>query len=116
MPRAGIVLHPDIDGLRPLFDDMGRRLATHGLAVCALEPFARASADVRAAEDPEVRIAMVADLDDERAARDLERAADLLVVDDDVSIVAVLGFCMGGMHTFKAAATDRFDARCRSTG
>ena len=28
MPAAGVVLHPDIDGLRPLFDDMARRLAT----------------------------------------------------------------------------------------
>ena len=38
--RAGVVLHPDIVGLRPLFDDMCRRLATHGFAVCAPEPFA----------------------------------------------------------------------------
>ena len=30
MPKAGVVLHPDIGGLRPLFDDMARRLATHG--------------------------------------------------------------------------------------
>ena len=40
MPTAGLVLHPDIGGLRPLFEDMARRLATHGLAVCAFEPFA----------------------------------------------------------------------------
>src|SRR5271154_1295487 len=40
MPRAGVVLHPDIAGLRPLFEDMARRLATHGLSVCAIEPFA----------------------------------------------------------------------------
>ena len=40
MPRAGVVLHPDIGGLRPLFEDMARRLATHGFAVCAFEPFA----------------------------------------------------------------------------
>ena len=37
---GGLVLHPDIGGLRPLFEDMARRLATHGLAVCAFEPFA----------------------------------------------------------------------------
>ena len=53
MPRSGIVLHPDIMGIRPLFDDLCRRLATHGFAVCAPEPFARAPADVRAAEDPD---------------------------------------------------------------
>jgi carboxymethylenebutenolidase len=33
-----------------------------------------------------------------------------MVVEDDVSRVAVLGFCMGGHYTFKAAAIDRFDA------
>ena len=31
------------------------------------------------------------------------------MVDDDVSEVSVLGFCMGGMYALKAAATDRFD-------
>src|SRR2546423_10959260 len=38
---AGVVLVPDIIGLRPLFEDICRRLATHGLAVCAPETFAR---------------------------------------------------------------------------
>ena len=35
---------------------------------------------------------------------------NLLVVDDDVATVSVLGFCMGGHYTFKAASIDRFDA------
>jgi carboxymethylenebutenolidase len=109
MPRSGIVLHPDVMGIRPLFDDLCRRLATHGFAVCAPEPFARASADVRAAENPEVRIAMIPTLDDDVQLGDLERAADHLVIADDVRIVAAVGFCMGGMQTLKAAATDRFD-------
>jgi len=34
MPVAGLVVHPDIMGVRPLFDDLCRRLATHGFAVC----------------------------------------------------------------------------------
>ena len=49
-------------------------------------------------------------LDDERQLADLDAAADLLVVEDDVSRVSVLGFCMGGYYTFKAAASERFDA------
>ena len=32
---GGVVLVPDITGLRPLIEDTVRRLATHGLAVCA---------------------------------------------------------------------------------
>ena len=109
LPRSGIVLHPDLMGVRPLFDDLCRRLATHGFAVCSPEPFARAPAEVRNAEDPSARMDYIPQLDDELQLGDLERAADRLVVDDDVSEVAVLGFCMGGMQTLKAAATDRFD-------
>jgi carboxymethylenebutenolidase len=108
MPRAGVVLHPDIGGLRPLFEDMARRLATHGLAVCAVEPFADLAEEDRATI--EQRFARVADLDDERQLEMLSGAADLLVVEDGVSRVCVLGFCMGGHYALKAAAGDRFDA------
>ena len=106
MPKRGLVLHPDIMGLRPLFEDLCRRLATHGIAVCAPEPFARF--DVTEL-DPMGRMQLVASMEDELQIGDLERAADHLVVHDDVSDVAILGFCMGGMYALKAAATARFD-------
>lgn len=36
----GLVLAPDIMGLRPLFDELAARLASeHGWAVAAVEPF-----------------------------------------------------------------------------
>ena len=108
MPRAGVVLHPDMGGLRPLFEDMARRLATHGLAVCCVEQFAGQSEAVRSRV--EERIAHVKDLDDGEQMDMLSAAADLLVVDDDVPRVSVLGFCMGGHYVFKAASIDRFDA------
>jgi carboxymethylenebutenolidase len=108
MPRAGAVLYPDIGGLRPLFDDLARRLATHGLSVCAVEPFAGIPSDERATI--EQRFAHVADLDDQTQLEMLSAAADLLVVEDGVSRVCVVGFCMGGLYTFKAAASGRFDA------
>ncbi|HEY3832164.1 MAG TPA: dienelactone hydrolase family protein [Acidimicrobiia bacterium] len=111
MPKAGVVLHPDIMGIRPLFEDMARRLASHGFAVAVVEPFARISADERAAgQDAAVRMQWVAGLDDDDQLADLEAAANLLVVEDGVARVGVLGFCMGGMYTLKAAATERFDA------
>ena len=109
MPVLGIVLHPDIMGVRPLFDDLCRRLATHGFAVCAPEPFARAPLDVRAAAEPAARMGHVRELDDELQIGDLEAAADYLVVHDDVREVAVMGFCMGGMQALKAASSGRFD-------
>ena len=52
----------------------------------------------------------VKDLDDDAQLEMLSLAADLLVVEDDVAKVSVLGFCMGGHYVFKAASTDRFDA------
>ena len=104
------MLHPDIMGVRPLFDDLCRRLATHGFAVCAPEPFARAPVDVRGRRRSDgAAWAYVTQLDDDLQLGDLEAAADYLVVHDDVREVAVLGFCMGGMQVLKAAATGRFD-------
>ena len=39
-PSRGLVIVPDIMGLRPLFDDLCSNLASqHGWAVCAVEPF-----------------------------------------------------------------------------
>ena len=55
-------------------------------------------------------LAVVKDLDDPQQLEMLSSAADLLVVEDGVSRVCVLGFCMGGHYAFKAAASDRFDA------
>lgn len=109
MPVSGIVLHPDLMGLRPLFDDLCRRLATHGFAVCCPEPFSRLIGAHGALPDAASRIALVKELEDELQLGDLERAADRLVVDDDVTDVAVMGFCMGGMYALKAAATGRFE-------
>ncbi|MBM3660877.1 MAG: hypothetical protein FJW95_15445 [Actinobacteria bacterium] len=109
MPIAGIALHPDIMGIRPLFDDVCRRLATHGFAVCAPEPFVRASAEVRESSDVPTRMAAAGALDDDVQIGDLEAAAGYLIVHDDVHRVAVMGFCMGGMQALKAAASDHFD-------
>ncbi len=107
MPIAGVVLHPDIAGMRPLFEDMARRLATNGFAVCAVEPFVRLTDEQKASV--EARMAAVSHLDDASQLADLEAAANRLVVEDDVTTISVLGFCIGGYYTFKAAASERFD-------
>jgi carboxymethylenebutenolidase len=103
-PVAGLVVHPDLLGVRPLFDDLCRRLATHGYAVCCPEPFARAPESVRAGEHPDARLGFLSQLDDDRQLSDLVTAADHL----GEPVVSVLGFCMGGMQTLKAAALGRF--------
>lgn len=97
----GVVLFPDIMGLRPLFDEMCARLATeHGWVVCAPEPFpGREDLDVQE------RLAAMVDLDDAALRRTALDAADAT----GCTRVVVTGFCMGGMLAFKAAASGRFD-------
>jgi carboxymethylenebutenolidase len=100
-PARGVVVVPDIMGLRPLFDDMVARLADeYSWSVAAVEPFPG-----RESMTLEERIGAMAGLDDARQLEDIVATAYLLNRDR----VAILGFCMGGMYTLKAAATGRFD-------
>jgi dienelactone hydrolase len=101
-PLRGLVLSPDIEGLRPLFAEMASRLAREQQwAVCVPEPFPgreNLSVDERfdaPYDDPQVIGALVA------AADRLEEAG--------AERVAVMGFCIGGMAALKAVSTGRFD-------
>ena len=97
----GLVVVPDIGGLRPLFTEMGDRLAAeHGWSVACFDTWAG-----RAETTIEERMASAGSLDDARIAADAAAAADLLGVEP----VAVMGFCQGGMFSLKAAASGRFD-------
>jgi carboxymethylenebutenolidase len=103
--RRGVVLAPDIMGLRPLFDGLCARLAgEYGWAVCAPEPWPG-----RESLTLDERQASVAGLEDREQIADLVAAADLLAARMAVNSVAVVGFCMGGMYALKAGATGRFD-------
>jgi carboxymethylenebutenolidase len=100
-PVRGVVLVPDVQGLRPLVDDTCERLAVeHGWAVCAIEPFPGSEH----IEGPD-RIELIGQNDDDLILAELAAAADLLGTER----TAVIGFCQGGMWAFKAAATGRFD-------
>ena len=99
-PELGLVLLPDIMGLRRLFDDHVARLsAATGAAVCAPEPWP--GREDLALED---RLAAVGTLSDDRVLADAVAAADAT----GAPRVGVLGFCMGGMYALKAAGTGRF--------
>jgi carboxymethylenebutenolidase len=106
---GGVVLMVDVHGLRPLFEEVCRRLATHGLAVCAPEPFARVDPGERSRLDPAGRMSLVSEFADDIVLGDLAEAADHLAASDDVGSVTALGFCMGGYYALKAAATGRFE-------
>jgi carboxymethylenebutenolidase len=104
-PVRGVVVAPDIMGLRPLFDDLVRRLADEqSWAVCAPDPFPG-----RETLSIEERQSALPELDDARQVGDLVAAADVVTERIGPARVGVLGFCMGGMYTFKAAGTGRFD-------
>lgn len=97
----GLVIAPDIFGLRPLFDDLVARLAREwNMAVAAVDPFPGR----QLSNDVQERFAAVPGIDDDSHLRDLHQAADVLTTPR----VGLIGFCMGGMYCFKAARSDRF--------
>jgi dienelactone hydrolase len=95
----GVVIAPDIMGVRPLFTDMATRLADeYGWVVRVVEPFPG-----REHLSVDERLATPLDLD--QVVGDLVAAAD----DTGCERVAVVGFCRGGLHVYQAAGTGRFD-------
>lgn len=104
-PKAGIVLIPDVMGLRPLFEDHCARISKEWkVSVCAPELFPggeKLSLDQR--------MKKVKTFDDSQKIGDILAAAQRTGCDN----VHVIGFCMGGMYALKAAAEERF-TRCVS--
>jgi carboxymethylenebutenolidase len=98
---AGLVIAPDIFGLRLLYDQMVQRLADEwDMTVVAVEPFPGRDLG----PDIEPRAAAVPTLDDATHLRDLLEGAEVTAHDT----VGLLGYCMGGMYCHKAAISDRF--------
>ena len=100
-PTMGLVIAPDIFGLRKLFDDLVARLAKDwNMAVCAVDPFPGHTLGA----EIEPRFAAVPTLSDQTHLRDLLQAADAL----GTPRVGLMGFCMGGMYCFNSAGAERF--------
>jgi len=102
-PRLGLVVTPDIFGVRPHFDDLAAGWARDwGMAVAVVDQYA----GNQPADDADVnaRFAAVAAIDDDRHLADLHAAADALAT----PVVGLMGFCMGGMYCFNSARSDRF--------
>lgn len=100
-PQMGLVIAPDIFSLRPIYDEMVKRLALDWqFTVAAVEPFPGQNLG----PEIEPRFAAVPKLDDDDHLRDLCEAADALGTPE----VGLMGFCMGGMYCFKSARSSRF--------
>lgn len=101
-PRMGLVIAPDIWGLRPLFDDMVRDLAERWqMNVAAVELFPGRDLPL---DDMGPRAAEIPKLDDDANLADMEAAADVL----GTPVNGMIGFCLGGMYAFKASRSNRF--------
>lgn len=99
-PKAGIVLIPDIMGLRPLFEEHCARLSKEWkVSVCAPELFP--GGDKWGLDQ---RMKKAKQLNDEDKIADILAAAQRTGCDT----VHLVGFCMGGMYALKAAVEDRF--------
>ena len=99
-PKAGIVLIPDIMGLRPLFEDHCARISKEWkVSVCAPELFP--GGDKWGLDQ---RMKKAKQLSDEDKVADILAAAQRTGCDT----VHLVGFCMGGMYALKAAVEDRF--------
>lgn len=101
-PRMGVVIACDIWGLRPLYDEMVRNLASEWqMSVVAVEPFPGRDLPL---DDMAPRAAAIPQLSDVDNLRDLEEAADVL----GTQVTGLIGYCLGGMYCFKAARSTRF--------
>ncbi len=115
----GVLIWPDIFGLRPAFRDMGKRLAQSGYSVLVVNPFYRTkkapTADAGAATPIEQVMPLAKTLSE---ATHMTDAKAFIAWLDTQSFVAknrkigTQGYCMGGPIAFRtaAAAPDRVGA------
>jgi carboxymethylenebutenolidase len=121
--HPGVIIWPDILGLRPAFRQMGRRLAESGYSVLVVNPFYRRARapvvpDGASFNDPEVRntvfpLAQSLNADTHRA----DAIAFVNWLDEQDSVdgdrrIGTMGYCMGGPIIMRTAAArpDRIGA------
>jgi len=97
---TGLVIIADLHGLRPLFDGHVERMSEEGFAAVAVEPWWEQTPG----SDLDERLAALAESDNRSMVERVKAAAD----STGCETVDVIGFCMGGNATMKAAASGRF--------
>jgi len=113
--HSGVLVWPDIFGLRPTFRQMGKRLAESGYAVLVVNPFYRTKRAPTAPEhadfnDPATRSALMALAGTLTATTALTDAhafvpwLDAQPAVDKKRKLGTMGYCMGGPFTLRTAA------------
>jgi carboxymethylenebutenolidase len=110
-PAPGVLIWPDIFGLRPAFRQMGKRLAESGYAVLVVNPFYRVKKAPTASKGgatpiDEVR-PLAAGLDETTHMTDAKAFIGWL--DQQATVaknrkIGTQGYCMGGPMAFRTAA------------
>ena len=113
---AGVLIWPDILGLRPAFRQMGKKLAESGYSVLVVNPFYRQKPspvipDGGKFSDPAVRnIVMPLSQALNPATQETDAKAFVSWLDQQASVdkkkkIGTMGFCMSGPFTIRTAAT-----------
>jgi carboxymethylenebutenolidase len=113
--HSGVLVWPDIFGLRPAFRQMGKRLAESGYSVLVINPFYRLQKAPTAPEhadftDPPTRAALMkqaGSLNPQTAEVDAKAFIpwlDSQAAVDKKKKLATTGYCMGGPYVFRTAA------------
>ena len=121
--HPGVLMWPDIFGLRPAFRQMARRLAEAGYAVLVPNPFYRTKRSPTAPENPDFNdkptrdalMALMGSLNPDTAVTDARAFVGWL--DSQPSVdrkrkMGTMGYCMSGPFTLRGAAAlpDRIGA------
>ena len=121
--HPGVLIWPDALGLRPAFEQMGRRLAESGYAVLVVNPYYRSArapvveegATFRDEATREVIMPLMRSLTAETNVTDARAFVAFLDAQDAVDgdrKMGTTGYCMGGAMTMRTAAAfpDRIGA------
>jgi len=108
---AGVVVWPDIFGLRPAFRQMGKRLAESGYSVLVVNPFYRKQKAPTAEKGAATAIQQVLPLAQSlsEATNMTDAKAFIAWLDKQASVaknrkIGTQGYCMGGPLAFRTAA------------
>ena len=125
----GVLVWPDIFGLRPAFKQMGKRLAESGYAVLVINPFYRAKHAPTAPEKPDFNdpatrqalLALAGSLSPDTAMTDAKAFVGYLesqAAVDKKRKMGTTGYCMGGPFVMRTAAAfpNRIGAGCTFHG
>jgi carboxymethylenebutenolidase len=116
---AGVLVWPDIFGLRPAFRQMGKRLAESGYSVLVVNPFYRVKKSPTAETGAETPIAQLTPLAQglNESTHMTDAKAFIAWLDQQPSVaknrkIGTQGYCMGGPIAFRTAAavSDRVGA------